>query len=145
MFNVMEYLLQLHSSNTCRKNETSRLCAFNTSNRYNSSDCKIPATKRKPDDSAGYVGKTEMDSHADMVVAGRNCVVMHYTERSCDISPYSDEYAAVKGVPVIQAGTGYTSTNGRSYILIFNETLCMENLAHSLVNRNQLWQYNCDV
>jgi hypothetical protein len=139
MFNVIAYLLQLHPLNACGKNETRRLlCAFNTSDRYSSTDRKVSATKRKPDDSAGYVGKTELDSHADTIVAGRNCVVMHYTERSCDVSPYSDKYEAVKGVPVIQAATGYTSTNGRNYILIFNEALWMENLDHSLVNPNQL-------
>jgi hypothetical protein len=70
---------------------------------------------------------------------------MKYTERSCDVSPYSDEYEAVKGVPVVQAATGYTSTNGRNYILILNEALWMEHLDHSLVNPNQLRQYNCEV
>ena len=32
-----------------------------------------------------------MDSHADTTVAGKNCAVLQYTDRSCDVSPFSDK------------------------------------------------------
>ena len=146
MINVIALLLRPYLFNARVSTKIIRLCAFGTSARYDSTDHrKVSSTKQKKGDSEGYVGKTEMDSHADTTVAGRNCVVMKYTERSCDVSPYSDEYEAVKGVPVVQAATGYTSKNGRNYILILNKALWMEHLDHSLVNPNQLRQYNCEV
>ena len=37
-----------------------------------------------------YSDRTELDLHADTTVAGRNCTVMHYTERSCDVAPFSE-------------------------------------------------------
>ena len=40
--------------------------------------------------------KTELDSHADSIVAGSNCCIMHYTNRECDVSPYRDDYAPIK-------------------------------------------------
>ena len=40
---------------------------------------------------AMFDGRCELDSHADTFVAGRNCILMHYTERVCDVMPYSDE------------------------------------------------------
>lgn len=41
-----------------------------------------------------FEGRTELDTHADTFVAGRNCLLMNYTERVCDVMPYSDEYEA---------------------------------------------------
>ena len=67
----------------------------------------------------GFTSTVEVDSHADSFVAGKNCIPMHYTERSCDVQPYSDDYAPVKNVPIITAATGYTSANGLNYILVF--------------------------
>ena len=43
---------------------------------------------------AVYDGRVELDTHADTFVAGRNCLLMHFTERVCDVMPYSDEYEA---------------------------------------------------
>ena len=41
--------------------------------------------------------------------------------------------------------TGYTSSAGKSYILIFNEALYMPTLDHSLINPNQLRHYQTTV
>jgi hypothetical protein len=90
---------------------------------------------------AGFVSTTEGGSHADTLVAGKNCVPLHYTERLCDVQPYSDNYEPVKNVPIITAVTGYTSATGMNYILIFPEALYMPSLEHSLFNPNQLQQH----
>ena len=93
----------------------------------------------------GYTSTVEVDSHADSFVAGKNCVPMHYTERSCDVQPYSDDYAPVKNVPIVTAATGYTSATGLNYILIFPEALYLPNLEHSLFNPNQLRHFGTTV
>ena len=54
-------------------------------------------------------GRTELDSHADSIVAGSNCCIMHYSNRECDVSPYRDDYAPIKNVPIVQADTAYQS------------------------------------
>ena len=64
-------------------------------------------------------------------MAGRNCLLMHYTERVCDVMPYSDEYEAKKSVPIVQVATGYTAANGQRTILIVNEALWIPELEHS--------------
>ena len=53
-------------------------------------------------------GRMELDSHADTTVLGRNCIVLQYTGRECDVSPYTDSYEAIKGVPIIQGATAWT-------------------------------------
>ena len=99
------------------------------------------------DDSTTY-NRMELDSHADTIVLSRNCVIMQYTGRECDVSPYMDTYAAIKGVPIIMDATSRTSqqSTGETTILIFNEALWMgEVMEHSLLNRNQLRSYGIRV
>jgi hypothetical protein len=93
----------------------------------------------------GFTSTLETDSHADSFVAGKNCIPLHYTERSCDVHPYSNEYAPVKNVPIVTAATGYTSSNGLNYILVFPEALYLPNLGHSLFNPNQLCHFGTKV
>ena len=46
-----------------------------------------------------------MDSHADTTVLGSNCVVLAYTGKECEVSPYADEYDAIRNVPVVTGAT----------------------------------------
>ena len=88
-----------------------------------------------------------MDSHADTVVFGRNCAVLHFTGRECDVSPYTDTYESIKSVPIARAGTAWTSQEtGSTYILVFNEGLWMgDKMKHTLINPNQLRLYGITV
>ena len=84
--------------------------------------------------------RIELDSHADTVVLGSNCVVLHHTGKVCEVSPYTDEYDAITDVPVVRGATLWTDQHtNEEYILIFNEALWMgDTLAHSLINPNEL-------
>ena len=92
-----------------------------------------------------FDGNMELDTHADTFVAGRNCTVLAYTERVCDVMPYSDTYDAREGVPIVQAATGYTMTNGERVILVINEALWMPDMSHSLCNPNQLRHFGVQI
>ena len=92
-----------------------------------------------------YSGRTELDSHADTTVPGRNCMVMNYTERSCDVATFSDTYEPMTKIPIITAGTGFTSTTRRQYILVFNEALYIKDMDHTLINPNQLRHFDTEV
>ena len=90
------------------------------------------------------VGQIELDTHADTCVLGRNFVILHYTGRVCDVSPYSSEYASVPDVPIVSGATAAWTdrTTGETYILIIHEALWMaDRLPHSLINPNQLRAY----
>ena len=91
--------------------------------------------------------RMEMDSHADTVVLGQNCTILSYTGRECDVSPYTDSYEAIKGVPIVSGATAWTSqVDGQTYILVFHEALWMGDvLEHSLLNPNQLRHYGLTV
>ena len=106
-----------------------------------SSVCHLAASnaKRKPS-SLPPEGRIELDSHADTIVLGANCVILSHTGQSCEVMPYSNTYDAITDVPVVTGATLWTSLHdGDEYILIFNETLWMGNtLQHMLVNPIQL-------
>ena len=92
-------------------------------------------------------GRIELDSHANTIVLGANCVVLSHTGQTCEVMPYSDTYNAITDVPVVTGATLWTSPHdGDEYILIFNEALWMgDTLQHMLVNPNQLRAYSTTV
>ena len=88
-----------------------------------------------------------MDSHADTTVLGSNCVVLAYTGKECEVSPYADKYDAIRNIPVVTGATVWTnSQDGAPILLVFNEALWMgDRLHHTLINPNQLRSYGVDV
>ena len=92
-----------------------------------------------------FDGRIELDTHADTFVAGRNCLVLGYTERVCDVMPYSDDYEPKTGIPIVKAATGYTAASGERSILVFNEALWMPEMECSLMNPNQLRHFGVEV
>jgi hypothetical protein len=66
----------------------------------------------------------ELDSHADTVVAGATCKVLEFTEHSCDIYLYSDQYEPMKSVPVAKVATAYDHPlTGETFRLVFGQAL----------------------
>jgi hypothetical protein len=89
----------------------------------------------------------ELDSHSDTAVLGRNCVILGFTGRECDVSPYNDTYQSITGVPIVTGATAYTCKNtGETIILVFHEALWTgDTMEHSLLNPNQLRHYGIQV
>ena len=113
-----------------------RICRFSSSARRISS-----STSGRPRTIDGRTyGKCELDSHADTIVAGGNCVVLQYTGKECDVAPYRDDYDSVRNIPIVHAATGWQSPiTGQTYILVLNEALWMgDSVPNSLLNPNQL-------
>ena len=104
--------------------------------------CNVIHSTRIQDQGDLFSSRMELDSHADTTVAGRNCTVMHYTEKSCDVAPFSNTYDPMTNIPIITAATGFTSTTGRQYILFFNESLYIKDMDYTLINPNQLQHFN---
>jgi hypothetical protein len=66
----------------------------------------------------------ELDSHADTIVLGKNAIILRYTNRECNVAPYSDLYEPICNVPIVTGATAITSaTTGETLILVFNEAI----------------------
>ena len=78
-------------------------------------------------------------------MTGKNCVILPYTDRSCDVGPFSDKYTPMKDVPIVSAATGYTSANSRNYILVFDGALYIKELQHTLINLNKCRNLGAEI
>jgi hypothetical protein len=89
----------------------------------------------------------EMDTHADTCVLGPNFIILHYTERECDVIPYSEVYESVKTIPIVSGAMAWTDERtGSTYILVVNEALWMpDTVTASLINPHQLRAYGITV
>ena len=43
----------------------------------------------------------------------------------------------MKYIPIVSVATGFTSENGKNYILVFHEALYMPDMSHTLINPNE--------
>ena len=95
--------------------------------------------KLRNDEVGTLTGRLEMDSHADTCVLGQNFVIMEYSGRVCDVYPYSQEYQAIKDIPIVRGATAVQDQEtGETIIIIVNEGLWYgDKLDHSLINPNQ--------
>ena len=103
------------------------------------SERKISSTKRTISKIVGetFHRRCKIDSHIDTTAAGKKYTIIKYTDRSRDVAPFSEKYTPMKDIPIVSAATGFTSANGRNYILVFHEAFYMTNMRHTLINLNQ--------
>jgi hypothetical protein len=88
----------------------------------------------------------ELDSHADTSCAGSNFKVIGHTNKICDAAHFSNHYDVMKRIPIVKAGTAYDSPNGRTYIHILNQALCMgDYLDNALLCPNQIRSHDVIV
>ena len=84
-------------------------------------------------------GRNELDSHADTIVAGANCVLIERTGKVVSVSPFSSEYNSIDDIPIATVATAYDTGKGETYILIYNEALYFgDRMSHTLLCPNQL-------
>jgi len=94
-----------------------------TSNRSVNGDIRVIA-KMKTMGHSSMIGRAELDSHADMCCAGATAVIIEYTGKTCDVSPFSKEYIAMQNIPIIKAATAYDDADTvEMFILIMGQAL----------------------
>jgi hypothetical protein len=84
--------------------------------------------------SVPFYGSVELNTHADTCVAGKNFIVLSFTGRECDVYPYSQQYEAVRNIPIVSAATAIQHPNlGETLILVFNRNrVTLTQLGHQL-------------
>ena len=92
-----------------------------------------------------FHGRCELYSHVDITVAGKNCAIIKYTDKSCDVAPFSEKYIPMKDILIVSEATGFTLANGINYILVLREALYMPNMRHTLINPNQCRHFGAKV
>jgi hypothetical protein len=102
--------------------------------------CVSALSHENINNSEGYLGMMELDSHANTCTLGANFCAIAYTEKACNVQLYHPDYQAQSDVPIVQAAMVYTDPDtGESFILVINQGLNMgDSLPASLISPFQL-------
>ena len=87
------------------------------------------------DSNASILPRTELDSHANMVLLGRHAYVFDGNPgNTCEVVPYDPDLETRKSVPIIDGAVAYSCpATHKTYVLIFRNALYMPSLEHNLV------------
>ena len=78
--------------------------------------------------------RTELDSHANMVVLGAHCFIFEWSGKTCAVQPFTSDLGTLKSVPIVDAAIAYDCPiTHLSYVLLIRNALYMPNLKHNLI------------
>ena len=78
--------------------------------------------------------RTELDSHANMVVLGKHSFIFESSGRTCNVSPFAKELGIASNVPIVDGAIAYDCpTTKETYILIVRNALYMPSMDLNLI------------
>ena len=82
------------------------------------------------DENAG----TELDSHANMIVAGKQAFIINRTGLTANVHAFADQVQGIPEVPIVDAVVGYDCPfSGKTYLLVMRNALYVPSMEHNLV------------
>ena len=86
------------------------------------------------DDQTDEMNRTELDSHANMVVLGQGALILNNTGKTAEVSAFTPEVDALNGVPLVDAAVLYLCLyTGKKHILVFFNALHVPKMRNNLV------------
>ena len=80
------------------------------------------------------ISRTELDSHANMVVLGRHSLVVANTGKTAQVSPFTPDYKSMENVPIVDGAIAYDCPySGESYVLLCHNALHAPSMEHNLI------------
>ena len=77
--------------------------------------------------------RTELDSHANIPVVGREALVVEHSGKTVEVSPFTPDYEPIK-VEVVNAIIQYDSPlDGKEYILVIQNALRVPSMCNNLI------------
>ena len=78
--------------------------------------------------------RSELDSHANMVVLGKHAFIFESSGRTCNVRPFSDELGIAENVPIVDGAIAYDCPfSSKSYILLFRNALSIPTMESNLI------------
>ena len=77
--------------------------------------------------------RTELDSHANMPVVGKEALIVEQSGKTVEASPFIPDYKPIK-VEVVNAVVQYDSPlDRREYMLVIQNALCIPSMSNNLI------------
>jgi hypothetical protein len=78
--------------------------------------------------------RSELDSHANMIVLGSCSFIFESTGRTCTVLPFSSELGQADNVPIVDGAIAYDNPDtGQAYILLVRNALYIPTMLHNLL------------
>ena len=78
--------------------------------------------------------RTELDSHANMVVLSKHSFIFESSGKTCNVSPFAKELGVASNVPIVDGAIAYDCPTSReTYILIVRNALYMPSMEINLI------------
>ena len=78
--------------------------------------------------------RTELDSHANMAVIGRNAYILNDSGRTAQVSPFSPDYEALTAVKIVDAAIIYDCpVTNTSHVMVIRNALSVPAMEHNLI------------
>jgi hypothetical protein len=80
------------------------------------------------------LGATELDSHANMAVAGSNCTIMATSGRYANVTPFSSNLPTMDMVEIRDAANAYGNPILHvTYLLVMQNVLLIPTMDHNMI------------
>ena len=84
--------------------------------------------------SYGDMSATELDSHANMAVAGRDCTIITTSGQYATVTPFSDELPVMEEIEIGDVAMAYDDPISlRTYLLVMRNALLIPTMDHNLL------------
>ena len=77
---------------------------------------------------------SELDSHANMIVVGKQCAIFERTGKTCSVNAFSPSAGTMHEVPIVDAALAYDfPLIGKTYIFLMRNALYIPEISHNLL------------
>ncbi len=77
---------------------------------------------------------TELDSHANMAVAGADCTIIAKSGNYADVTPFLEDLPMMKMVEIVGDMMAYNNPiSHTTYLLVMRNTLSISSMGHNLI------------
>jgi hypothetical protein len=78
---------------------------------------------------------TELNSHANMAVAGADCTIITKSKNYADVTPFLEDLPVMKVVEILDAMTAYDDPiSHTTYLLVMTDGLSIPSMGHNLIS-----------
>jgi hypothetical protein len=78
--------------------------------------------------------QSDLDSHANMIVAGKHCFIISYSGKYIDVNAFADAVGGLSQVPIVDAAITYDCPyTHKSWLLILRNVLYVESMEKNLI------------